>query len=405
MAFCGPGYLIAVGYIDPGNWATDLAGGSRYGYSLLWVLLLSNFLALLLQILSARLGIATGRDLAQACREHYSQASAFAQWILAEIAICATDLAEMIGMAIALKLLFGIPLLLGIILTALDVLIILAVQKFCFRALEASVALLMCVVFACFAFNLQHAQPEWMSVFGGLIPKGETLRDGNMLYLAIGILGATVMPHNLYLHSSTVQTRSYRQDYFGKREAISYATADIAIALIFALLVNAAILVTSAAVFHHSGRHDVSSIEDAYHLLSPLLGNTLSSALFGVALLASGQSSTITATLTGQIIMEGFTDFRAPAWARRIITRSIALMPAIVVVCLSGAQGLSRLLILSQVILSLQLPFAVAPLIRFTSDPKKMGPFVSARWVRILAYATLVALIALNACTLLTLVL
>jgi manganese transport protein len=397
LGFMGPGYLVAVGYMDPGNWATDLAAGSAFGYSLLWVIMLSNLMAILLQILAARLGIVTGMDLAQACRSHYSRTSARLQWVMCEIAICATDMAEVIGTAIALNLLFGIPLIWGVSLTVLDVLLVLWFQQRGFRYLEALVMALLSVIFLCFAVNLALAQPQWSAVAAGFIPTQQTVTDPKMLYLAIGIIGATVMPHNLYLHSSTVQTRRFTITDAGKRNALRFATIDIVIALIFAFMVNAAILITAASAFHLNGHRDVVEIQEAYHLLTPLLGTGIASLLFGLALLASGQSSTLTATLAGQIVMEGYLQLRLPAWMRRLLTRAIAVVPALFVTGYYGESGIAQLLIFSQVVLSLQLPFAVIPLVRFTSDKTKMGRFVNPLWVTRLAWLVALIIILLNA--------
>jgi manganese transport protein len=402
LGFMGPGYLVAVGYMDPGNWATDLAGGSAFGYSLLWVVMLSNLMAILLQVLSARLGIVTGMDLAQACRRHYPRRSAIAQWILCEVAICAADMAEVIGTAIALNLLFNIPLVWGVSLTIFDVLLVLWFQQRGFRYLEAMVMALLLVIFVCFSINLALAQPEWRAVAAGFIPTQQTVTNPDMLYLAIGIIGATVMPHNLYLHSSTVQTRRFALTDSGKRNALRYATIDVVLALIFAFMVNAAILITSAAVFHGSGHNDVMEIQHAYHLLTPLLGTGIASFLFGLALLASGQSSTLTATLAGQIVMEGYVQLKMPAWIRRLLTRAIAILPALFITGYYGESGTARLLIFSQVVLSLQLPFAVIPLVRFTSDKAKMGKFVNKRWVVRLAWCVTFIIISLNATMLIT---
>jgi manganese transport protein len=383
--------------MDPGNWATDLAGGSAFGYALLWIVMLSNLMAILLQILSARLGIATGLDLAQACRQHYSRPSAVAQWLLCEIAICATDLAEVIGTAIALNLLFGLPLIWGIALTAFDVLLVLWFQQRGFRYLEAAIIALLTVIFTCIMINLVLAQPQWRAVAEGMLPSAQTVRDPAMLYLAIGIIGATVMPHNLYLHSSTVQTRCFNRTDAGRRNAIRYASVDVVIALLFAFLVNAAILVTAAAVFHRHGYREVAEIQEAYHLLTPLLGTPLASVLFGLALLASGQSSTLTATLAGQIVMEGYLHLRIAPWARRLLTRAITIVPGLLVTAYYGESGLARLLIFSQVVLSLQLPFAVIPLVRFTSDREKMGGFVNPRWLTWIAWLVAAIIVSLNA--------
>jgi len=397
LAFAGPGYLIAVGYMDPGNWATDLAGGARFGYTLLSVILLSNLIAILLQALSLKLGIVTGRDLAQACRDHYSRPVSFALWVGCEIAIAACDLAEVIGSAIALNLLFGIPLLWGVCLTALDVLMILLLQQRGFRWLEAFVLALVVTIAVCFAVEVILSRPAAREVLGGLVPSAEIVTNPAMLYIAIGILGATVMPHNLYLHSSIVQTRKVGADEASKREAIRYATIDSTAALLFAFLVNGAILVVAAATFHTSGHRDVADIHDAYQLLTPLLGSAAASGLFALALLASGQNSTITGTLAGQIVMEGFLDIRLPAWLRRLITRLIAIVPAVVVTALYGETGTGKLLILSQVILSLQLSFAVVPLVYFTSQKSKMGPFANGKPLAATAWVVAAVIIGLNA--------
>jgi manganese transport protein len=396
LAFAGPGYLVAVGYMDPGNWATDLAGGARFGYALLSVILLSNLTAILLQSLALRLGIVTGRDLAQACRDHYSRPVSFALWVLCEIAIAACDLAEVIGSAIALNLLFGIPLIWGVCLTALDVLLILALHKRGFRYLEAFIIALVLIIGACFALELVLARPDMKAVARGLIPTPEIVTNPHMLYIAIGILGATVMPHNLYLHSSIVQTRRIGPAPEAKREAIRFATFDSTVALLFAFCINAAILILSAATFHWSGHQGVADIGDAHSLLAPLLGTTLASGLFAVALLASGQNSTITGTLAGQIVMEGFLNIRLAPWVRRLITRLIAIIPAVIVTALYGAKGVGALLILSQVILSLQLSFAVVPLVQFTADRRKMGRFASGPLLRGAAWTTALVIMGLN---------
>jgi manganese transport protein len=397
FAFAGPGYLVAVGYMDPGNWATDLAGGARYGYTLLSVILVSNLMAILLQALAVRLGIASGRDLAQACRDHYSRPVTIALWILCEIAIAACDLAEVLGAAIALNLLFGLPLIWGVCLTALDVLIVLFLQNRGFRYVEALVVGLILMIASCFAIELWLARPDPAGVGAGFVPSLEILRNPDMLYIAIGILGATVMPHNLYLHSSIVQTRKYVDTRASKIEAIRFATIDSSAALMFALFINAAILVMSAASFHGTGHEDVADISDAYQLLSPLLGTGAASVLFAVALLCSGQNATLTGTLAGQIVMEGFINLRIRPWLRRLVTRLLAIIPAVVVVALYGERGTGALLILSQVILSLQLSFAVFPLVMFTSDKAKMGPFVAPPWMRGLAWVVAVIIAALNA--------
>jgi len=396
MAFAGPGFLVSVGYMDPGNWATDLAGGSAFGYTLLSVILLSNIMAIILQALSARLGIATGRDLASACRDAYSKPVAIGLWIMCEIAIVACDLAEVIGTAIALNLLFGLPLVAGVALTALDVLVILALQKRGFRRLEAFVVSLLLVIAGCFAYELIVSQPQLSAVLAGFVPRAEVLTNPAMLYIAIGILGATVMPHNLYLHSAAVQTRAFDPTPAGKRDAAKWATIDSTVALMLALFVNAAILILAAAAFHTTGQTEVAEIQDAYALLAPTLGIGLASTLFAVALLASGQNSTITATLAGQVVMEGFLNLRMPAWLRRMITRMLAIIPAGIVAALYGESGTGQLLVLSQVILSMQLPFAIVPLVAFTSDRAKMGDLASPAWLRIAAWTIAAVIIALN---------
>jgi manganese transport protein len=397
FAFAGPGYLVAVGYMDPGNWATDIGGGSKFGYTLLSVIVLSNLMAMLLQALSAKLGIVTGRDLAQACREHYSRRTSFALWVLCEIAIAACDLAEVLGSAVALKLLFGLPLLAGVLITALDVLIVLALQGRGFRLIEAFVVTLIASIAACFAYEIFFAQPLWREAMHGLIPRAEILRNREMLYIAIGILGATVMPHNLYLHSSIVQTRAFGDSSRDRREALRFAVFDSTLALGFALFINAAILVLGAAAFHTRGLHDVAEIADAYELLSPVLGASLASTLFACALLASGQNSTLTGTLAGQIVMEGFLDIRLKPWVRRLITRGIAIIPAVLVIGIAGEGKVTSLLILSQVILSFQLPFAVFPLVQFTGSRTKMGEFANSRVTSAIAWVVAIAIVILNA--------
>jgi manganese transport protein len=396
LAFIGPGYLVAVGYMDPGNWATDLAAGSSFGYDLLWVILLSNLMAMLLQVLSARLGIATGQDLAQACRDRYSRRSAFMQWLLCEAAIIACDLAEVIGTAIALQLLFGIPLPWGVALTTLDALLVLWLQQRGFRYLEAFVMALIATVFVCIGGTLLLSQPDWSAVATGFVPSASTITERDRLLIAIGLLGATVMPHNLYLHSSVVQTRRFALDPEGRRQAIRYSTIDVIVALSFAFVINAAILVTAASVFHVAGRSDVAEIQDAYYLLAPLLGTGLASTLFGVALLASGNSSTLTATLAGQIVMEGYVRLRMKPWKRRLLTRGLAVIPAMIVAMLWGESGTARLLIASQLALSLQLPFAVVPLVRLTSDRARMGEFASSPLLRLGAWMAATVIIGLN---------
>jgi manganese transport protein len=396
LAFSGPGYLVAVGYMDPGNWATDLAGGSQFGYTLLSVILISNLMAILLQSLCAKLGIVTGRDLAQACRDHYSKPVAMVLWLLCEVAICACDLAEVIGTAIALNLLFKIPLVWGVCLTALDVLIVLWLANRGFRWLEAIVISLMILIGLCFGLEILFSKPAIADLMSGFIPTAEIVRNPAMLYVAIGILGATVMPHNLYLHSSIVQTRKYQQHAAGKREAIKFATIDSTVALMFALFINAAILIVSAATFYTKGKHDVAEIQDAYQLLSPMLGVGVASILFAVALLASGQNSTLTGTLAGQIVMEGFLNIRLRPWLRRLITRAIAIIPAALVAGLYGESGTAKLLVMSQVVLSLQLPFAVIPLVMFTGEKAKMGEFVNPWWIKWLAWLTTAIIVVLN---------
>jgi manganese transport protein len=396
FAFAGPGYLVAVGYMDPGNWATDLAGGARYGYALLSVIMISNLMAILLQALAARLGIASGRDLAQACRDTYSRPVVVTLWIACEIAIAACDLAEVLGAAIALNLLFGLPLIWGVCLTSTDVLIVLYLQHHGFRYVEALVVGLILAIACSFGIELWLARPDYLAVAAGFIPHAEILRNHEMLYIAIGILGATVMPHNLYLHSSIVQTRKYSDSVQSKREAIRFASIDSTVALMSALFINGAILVMAAATFHGTGHQDVADISDAYTLLSPLMGTTLASLLFAVALLCSGQNATLTGTLAGQIVMEGFVNIRLRPWMRRLVTRLVAIIPAIIVVGLYGERGTGSLIILSQVVLSLQLPFAVFPLIMFTSDQKKMGAFVAPAWMRGLAWASGIIIAVLN---------
>jgi manganese transport protein len=397
LAFSGPGYLVAVGYMDPGNWATDLAGGSQFGYTLLSVILLSNLMAILLQSLCARLGIVTGRDLAQACRDHYSPAVSFLLWIICELAICACDLAEVIGSAIALNLLFHIPLVLGVCITALDVLAVMYLQNKGFRYIEALVIVLIVLIGGCFLLEVFFSRPDMAGLVKGFVPDPDILRNRDMLYIAIGILGATVMPHNLYLHSSIVQTRKYEQTASGKAEAIKFATLDSTFALMFALFINAAILIVAAATFHARGEHGVAEIQDAYKLLTPMLGVPVAGVLFAFALLASGQNSTLTGTLAGQIVMEGFLNIRLRPWLRRLITRMVAIIPAVIVAALYGTSGTAKLLLLSQVVLSLQLSFAVIPLILFVGDRRKMGQFAVSGWMWGLSWATAVLIVLLNA--------
>ena len=396
MAFFGPGYLVAVGYMDPGNWATSLAGGAQFGYTLLTVALMSNLMAILLQSLCARLGIASHRDLAQACRDSYSKPVSFILWILAELAICATDLAEVIGTAIGLYLLFGIPMEIGVLITAFDVFIVLAFQRLGFRWIEAFVITLLIVIFVCFGIQIFLAQPDVAAIFGGFMPSPEIVTNPAMLYIALGIIGATVMPHNLYLHSSIVQTRAVGQSVPEKREAIKFATIDSTIALMLALIINASILILAASAFHANGHTDVVELNEAHSLLSPVLGAAIAAPLFAIALLCCGLNSTVTATLAGQIVMEGFINIRIAPWMRRLITRLIAIVPAIIVTMWYGGEGTAKLLIASQVILSLQLPFAVVPLVMFTMDRKKLGDFVAPLWVSGLATIVAAILIVLN---------
>src|SRR5256712_4056339 len=397
LAFAGPGYLVAVGYMDPGNWATDLAGGSRFGYALLSVILLSNLMAILLQGLAAKLGIVSGRDLAQACLADYSRPRMLALWWVCELAIAACDLAEVIGSAIGLNLLFGIPLPWGIAITALDVLIVLYLQHKGFRLLEALVLALITTIAGCFLFEILISGPSWPGIAKGFVPHASLLGDRDQLYIAMGILGATVMPHNLYLHSSIVQTRAYDETVAGRRTAVRFAFLDSTIALTLALGINAAILIVAAATFHVSGHTEVAEIQEAYRLLTPLLGVGGASMVFALALLASGQNSTLTGTLAGQIVMEGFLNIRIRPWLRRLITRLIAIVPAALTAIFFGESGTARLLILSQVILSLQLSFAVFPLVMFTSDRRKMGEFVNAPWLRALSWSTAALIATLNA--------
>ena len=396
MAFWGPGLMVAVGYMDPGNWATDLAGGASFGYTLLSVVLISNLFAMLLQHLAAKLGIVTGRDLAQACRDHYSRPVSLALWVLCEIAIAACDLAEVIGSAIALNLLFGLPLAWGVVLTVLDVLVVLFFQNRGFRIIESLVAGLIALIFGCFLYEILASHPDWLALSKGLVPQPEVVTNPKMLYVAIGILGATVMPHNLYLHSSIVQTRQIEQTEPGKRMAIKFATIDSTLALFLAFFVNAAILVTAAAAFHGRGHNDVADISDAHKLLSPVLGAGAASTVFAIALLASGQNSTLTGTLAGQIVMEGFLSIRLRPWLRRLITRGVAVVPALVVALLYGEKGTGQLLVLSQVILSLQLSFAVVPLVVFTGSRAKMGIFVNKPYLQFVAWAVSAIIMGLN---------
>ncbi len=397
LGFIGPGFLISVGYMDPGNWATDLAAGSRYGYTLLFVIVLSNLMAILLQSLAIKLGVATGQDLAQACRSSYRKPVSVGLWIIAEIAIAACDLAEVIGSAIALQLLFHIPLMVGVLITSLDVLVILFLQNRGFRYLEALVIVLIGTIAVLFGIELLLSKPELAPILSNLlIPRMQIITNPEMLYIGISILGATVMPHNLYLHSSIVQTRNYPRTPDGKREAIRFANWDSAAALTMALFVNAAILIVAAAAFHRSGHTEVAEIEDAYRLLSPLLGVAGASAIFAVALLASGQNSTLTGTLAGQVVMEGFLNFKLPNWQRRMITRLVAIVPTIIVVAFYGEHGTAKLLIFSQVILSMQLSFAVFPLVAFTSNKTRMGQFVNVAWLKVLSWFVAILIAVLN---------
>ncbi|MEZ5054713.1 MAG: Nramp family divalent metal transporter [Chitinophagales bacterium] len=396
MAFAGPGLMVAVGYMDPGNWATDIAGGSSFGYTLLSVILISNLFAILLQHLCVKLGVVTGRDLAQACKDSYSKPVSFVLWILCEIAIAACDLAEVIGSAIAINLLFGIPLTVGIIITILDVLVLLLLQNKGFRYLEAFVGSLIFIIFCCFAYELAISKPEIAAIMQGLIPQQEILTNGDMLYIAIGILGATVMPHNLYLHSSIVQTRNFERNDEGKKMAIKYATIDSTVSLLMAFFINAAILILAASAFHYNGHKEVADINDAYSLLEPVLGVKLASTFFAIALLASGQNSTLTGTLAGQIVMEGFINIRLKPWLRRLITRLIAIVPALIVSILYGENGTGKLLVLSQVVLSLQLSFAVVPLLQFTGNKTKMAQFVNGTLLNVTAWIIALIIIVLN---------
>lgn len=396
LAFAGPGLMVAVGYMDPGNWATDIAGGAQFGYTLLSVILISNIFAMVLQHLSVKLGVVAERDLAQACRDHFSPTTNFILWIFCEIAIAACDLAEVIGSAIALNLLFEIPLTWGIVITTVDVLIILLLQSKGFRWIESIVGGLIFIILACFVYELVISQPAVNEILGGLVPKAEIVQNPAMLYIAIGILGATVMPHNLYLHSSIVQTRDYPRNSAGKKEAIKFATLDSTFSLMLAFFINGAILILAAATFHVSGNHDVADIHDAYKLLTPILGASMASIVFAIALLASGQNSTLTGTLAGQIVMEGFLNIKLKPWLRRLITRLIAVIPALIVAILYGEKGTTDLLVLSQVILSMQLSFAVVPLVMFTSDKAKMGEFVNKPFLKICVWIISFIIIILN---------
>ncbi|AYO57397.1 divalent metal cation transporter [Chryseobacterium sp. 6424] len=396
FAFAGPGLMVAVGYMDPGNWATDIAGGAQFGYTLLSVILISNLFAIVLQHLSLKLGIVAERDLAQACRDHFDPVTNFILWVLCEIAIAACDLAEVIGAAIALNLLFGIPLTWGIVITVVDVFLILFLQAKGFRYIESIVGGLIFVILGCFIYEIILSKPDVFPILSGLVPQKEIVTNPSMLYIAIGILGATVMPHNLYLHSSIIQTRNYERTTEGKKEAIKFATIDSTVSLFLAFFINASILIVAAATFHTSGNTDVADIHDAHEMLAPILGTTMASVLFAVALLASGQNSTLTGTLAGQIVMEGFLNIRLKPWLRRLITRLIAVIPALVVTIIYGEKGTTDLLVLSQVILSMQLSFAVVPLVMFTGSKLKMGEFVNKRWLQILVWIVAVIIIVLN---------
>lgn len=396
LAFIGPGYLVAVGYMDPGNWATSIAGGAEFGYALLFVALLSNIMAIILQSLCARLAIGSGRDLAQACRDAFPRPVAWILWLFAEIAIIATDIAEVVGTAIGLNLLFGIPLEIGVIITACDVFLILWLQRLGFRWIEAFIIALLGVIFVCFFFQIALADPEWRSVILGFAPTVEIVKNPAMLYLALGIIGATVMPHNLYLHSGIVQTRAFGHSLPEKREALKFATIDSTVALMFALLVNASILILAAATFHRAGHTSVAEISDAHAMLAPLVGSLLAPKLFAIALLCCGLNSTVTATMAGQIVMEGFLDIRLPAWLRRLITRLVAIVPAALVTIYYGAEGTGLLLIFSQVVLAFQLPFAIVPLVMFTGDRRKLGELTAPLWLTVVSGAIAALIIALN---------
>lgn len=396
MAFAGPGLMVAVGYMDPGNWATDIAGGAQFGYTLLSVILISNLFAIILQHLSLKLGIVAERDLAQACKDHFNPTTNFILWVFCEIAIAACDLAEVIGSAIALNLLFGIPLTWGVVITIVDVFLILFLQAKGFRLIESIVGGLIFIILGCFAYEIILSKPDIFPILSGLVPQKEVVTNPSMLYIAIGILGATVMPHNLYLHSSIVQTRNYDRTVAGKKEAIKFATIDSTVALFLAFFINAAILIVAAATFHTSGNTEIADIHDAHKMLAPLLGTTLASIVFAVALLASGQNSTLTGTLAGQIVMEGFLNIRLKPWLRRLITRLIAVVPALIVTIMYGEKGTTDLLVLSQVILSMQLSFAVVPLVMFTGSKLKMGQFANKMWLKILVWIIAIIIIFLN---------
>jgi manganese transport protein len=393
LAFAGPGYLVSVGYMDPGNWGTDLAGGAKFGYALLWVILMSNLMAMLLQTLCARLGLVTGKDLAQACRDYYKKPAAIALWLLCEIAIIACDLAEVVGSAVALNLLFGIPMVWGVLITGLDVLALLALMHFGFRKIEAIIVVLVGTIAACFALEIFLAQPDWGGVMRGMVTP--SIPNTEALLISLGILGATVMPHNLYLHSSIVQTRAHDRTPEGLRHAVKMNTIDTIVALGMAFFVNAAILVLSASVFHRGGMHEVEELQDAHRLLTPVLGGAASTA-FAVALLCSGQSSTVTGTLAGQIVMEGFLRIRIAPWLRRLITRLLAIVPALILITMSGGHNTVQLLVLSQVVLSMQLSFAIFPLMMFTSDRRRMGEFANPLWMKVVGYLVCCVIAGLN---------
>ncbi|MCX7824522.1 MAG: Nramp family divalent metal transporter [Verrucomicrobiae bacterium] len=395
-AYAGPGALVAVGYMDPGNWATDIAGGSAFGYTLLSVIMLSNLMAILLQSLAAKLGIVTGRDLAQACRDHYTKPVAVGLWVVCELAIAACDLAEVLGSAIALNLLFGLPLIWGVCITVADVFAVMYLENKGFRRLEAIVVGLVLTIGGCLVAEMIFSKPDLVAVLGGYVPRLEILRNHEMLYLAIGIIGATVMPHNLYLHSSIVQTRKFERTPDGKREAIRFATIDSTVALMGALFINSAILIVAAATFHRTGHHEIAELQDAYRMLSPILGVGVASTVFALALLASGQNSTLTGTLAGQIVMEGFFNLRLRPWVSRLLTRVTAILPAVISIAIYGDSGATKLLVLSQVILSLQLPFAVIPLVQFTSERAKMGEFANPWWLKALAWFVAGLIVILN---------
>ena len=397
LAFFGPGYLVATGYMDPGNWATAVAGGSAFGYKLLFVVMLANLMAIVLQALAARLGLATNLDLAQTCRLALPRPVSIVLWLTAELAICATDLAEVIGTAIGLNLLFGVPILAGCLITAADVLLVLAMQRLGFRWIEAFVMLMLLLIAGCFVTQMVLAHPDWRQAGAGLLPTREILSQPGMLYIAIGMVGATVMPHNLYLHSGIVQTtRRIGPGWQARRMALRLAVLDAAIALTMAVLINLALIVMAAAAFHASGHLEVTDLGDAYRLIAPLLGAPLAATLFAVALLACGLTSTITATLAGQMVMEGFLQLRMAAWARRLLTRSIAITPAVLAVTILGEAAVGKLLILSQVVLSLQLPFAMIPLVVFTAQRSRMGELAAPRWLTAIASVIAIVIVGLN---------